>query len=74
MVELFPPPFDESPDAKTARPLPQHDRVASTGDGNLERPLSTWESLDGYISLFSRWAGPIALIAALGLIGWLFLR
>lgn len=74
MVELFPPPFDESPDAQAARPLPQHDRAVSTSNGNRERPLSTMESLDSYISLFSRWAGPAALIAALGLIGWLFLR
>ncbi|SCW35733.1 hypothetical protein SAMN02927924_00160 [Sphingobium faniae] len=74
MVELFPPPFDESPKAPTTRHRPQHDRATSAADENRGARLSAMERLDGYVSLFSRWAGPAVLGAALILIGWLFLR
>ncbi|MGC4252970.1 MAG: hypothetical protein QM605_16285 [Sphingobium sp.] len=74
MVKLFPPPFDKSPDAPAARHRPQHDHIATTKAEDRDGRLSTMERLDGYISLLSRCAGPVALIGGLMVIGWLFLR
>ncbi|WP_157080316.1 hypothetical protein [Sphingobium cloacae] len=45
----------------------------SAADEGQDRRLFAMERLDGYISLFSRWAGPAALVAVLMLIGWMFL-
>ncbi|KMS63855.1 hypothetical protein V475_01010 [Sphingobium baderi LL03] len=73
MVELFPPPFDESPDAPVALRRPRQDGTvkADASADQEKQPVSIATRLDNFASRLSRWAGPATFFAALALIGWL---
>ncbi|WP_257211589.1 hypothetical protein [Sphingobium sp. IP1] len=76
MVDLFPPPQDRNAGHDSARPAPRHDPVPHHGedaDGPKIWPFPHHLAEAG-VQFLSRWAGPVALVGALLLIGWWLFR
>jgi len=76
MIDLSPQPQDKSQAAADLTPAPSHDAIPGRGGektahGGPWRYLSH-ECAEAGVQLLSRWAGPAALIMALGAIGWFF--
>jgi hypothetical protein len=76
MIDLSPQPQDKSQGAAELNPGPTHDAIPGrsgekTARDNSWRQLSH-ESAEAGVQWLSRWAGPAALIIALGAIGWFF--
>ncbi|HKX35796.1 MAG TPA: hypothetical protein VJM79_03915 [Rhizorhapis sp.] len=77
MIDLSPQPQDKSSGAAELHPGPRHDATPADermkpGDGNA-RWRSAHDRAEAAVQRLSRWAGPAALIIALGMIGWLVL-
>ncbi|MDH2129700.1 hypothetical protein N5J77_01075 [Sphingobium yanoikuyae] len=76
MVDLFPPPQDRNAGHDSARSAPRHDPVPQHGedaDGPRIWPFPHHLAEAG-VQFLSRWAGPVALVGALLLIGWWLFR
>ncbi len=75
MVELFPPPQDESSGTPgTPNPRPRHDPATfiSRGyenHGGANRSIA--DRLDSALSSVSRWAGPFIFVVTIAVLGWL---
>ncbi|AMK23663.1 hypothetical protein VVT58_04215 [Sphingobium sp. SJ10-10] len=77
MIDLSPQPQDKSSGTKAAPAVPQHDPVLrENGDGKGARQWWQFshEGAEAAIQRLSRWAGPIALLLALCLLGWWIIR
>ncbi|HEX7741538.1 MAG TPA: hypothetical protein VF442_03740 [Sphingobium sp.] len=74
MVDLSPQPQDKSSGAADFHPSPQHDAVPESKSEKTGRSGVWWlishDGAEAGVQLLSRWAGVVALIAALGAIGW----
>jgi len=73
MIDLSSKSHEQGQDGKKASVAPQHDPVHGESISGEARP-SRWhfphERMEAGIQRISRWAGPLALIATLLLLGW----
>lgn len=72
MIDLSPQPQDKSSGTAELHPLPRHDPVPGHPGGKID---TAWWQLshdraEAGLQMLSRWAGPVALIVALGTLGW----
>ncbi|MCK0531332.1 hypothetical protein [Sphingobium agri] len=70
MIDLSPQPQDKTADTTELSAAPRHDSAIKTSSSKKHFQLFTYENAETGIQFCSRWAGPIVLLATLGLLGW----
>ena len=70
MIDLSPQPQDKTADTTELSVAPRHDPAIKTSSPKKHFQLFTYENAETGIQFCSRWAGPIVLLATLGLLGW----
>ncbi|WP_313807571.1 hypothetical protein [Sphingobium sp.] len=73
MIDLSPQPQDKGSGSGAAHPAPGSDPVRHEREERKRvgpRWLPTHDVAEGAVRRLSRWAGPVALLATLCLLGW----
>ncbi|WP_037446455.1 hypothetical protein [Sphingobium chlorophenolicum] len=77
MIDLSPQPQDKGGASKAAPSVPHHDLVRPE-QGKAQDAPSRWrfphDEAEAAIQRLSRWAGPLALLLTLCLLGWWIIR
>ncbi|WP_041390310.1 hypothetical protein [Sphingobium chlorophenolicum] len=82
MIDLSPQPQDKGGASKAVPSVPQHDLVrpeqGKAEQGKAQDAQSRWrfphDEGEAAIQRLSRWAGPLALLLTLCLLGWWIIR
>ena len=71
MIDLSSQSADKTADPSQSSASPRHDLVAQAGVSGHELPSAgTYDVAEKGVQLFSRWAGPVALLGTLAILGW----